>query len=170
MRGVVFMLRLMRRLVAASALAAAVFSLALAPGGAASAGTTVGLGHAGKPGRDAPAAIKVKYACTSAYGSVLIKPAQWATGLVSTGHDGANLDVYSNYSSGSCDRPSTQSPNGTDDWGTEYQCAELAIRVADADDGRVLPGGRARQRPDHSGTGRDRGRNRLEHHPGAAPR
>jgi hypothetical protein len=131
--GVVFMFSLMRRLVAASALAAAGFSLALAPGGAASAGTAIGLGHAGKPGRDAPAAIKVKYACTSAYGSVLIKPAQWATGLVSTGHDGANLDVYSNYSSGSCDRPSTQSPNGTNDWGTEYQCAELAIRVADAE-------------------------------------
>jgi hypothetical protein len=145
--------RLICRLVMVSALAAAVAGVAVVPRSAVSAGTAMTLGHAdtltaavtrtssldgisdaAAVGSDAAAAIKVKYPCTSAtpYGSVLVKPSQWAKGLVNTGHDGANFNVYSNYASGSCDR-SPASTDGTDAWGTEYQCAELAIRVADAE-------------------------------------
>jgi hypothetical protein len=121
--------RLMRRLVGASA---ALLGMAVVPGGVTAAGAAFASGHAGN---DKPAAISVKYPCNAkhAYPSVLISPSQWATGLVNTGHDGANFDVYSNYASGSCDRSSTQPPDNTDAWGTEYQCAELAIRVADAE-------------------------------------
>lgn len=147
------MFRRMRRVVLISAIAATVLSMAVVPGSVASAGTAIALGHAGERaaavtragslsdvgnaaavGSAAPAAIKVKYPCNSAtpYGSVLVKPSQWATGLVNTGHDGANFDVYSNYASGSCDRPPAAT-DGTDAWGDEYQCAELAIRVADAE-------------------------------------
>jgi CHAP domain len=99
----------------------------------------LGDGHATAAGSGASAANTVAYPCTSAtpYGSVLIKPSQWAKGLINTGHDGANFNVYSNYASGSCDRPPA-STDGSDAWGAppqsaEYQCAELAIRVADAE-------------------------------------
>jgi hypothetical protein len=151
------MSRLMRSVVVASVLAAVVLAAAMlsvsaVPRTTASAGTAMAPRHADKlaaaatragllsvanakaAGSGAPAAITVTYPCTSAtpYGSVLIKPSQWATGLVNTGHDGANFDVYSNYASGSCDRPPA-STDGADAWGTEYQCAELAIRVADAE-------------------------------------
>jgi hypothetical protein len=153
--------RLICRLVMVSALAAALACVAVVPWSAVSAGTAaMTLGRADKltaavartssldgisdtaaAGSGAPAVtdLKYPYACTSAtsYGSVLIKPSQWAKGLVNTGHDGANFNVYSNYASGSCDRP-IASTDGSDAWGAkpqsaEYQCAELAIRVADAE-------------------------------------
>lgn len=115
------MVRVLRSVMAAFVLLVAVAFVGLVPAGV------------------AQAANRVKYPCTSAtpYGSVLIKPSQWAKGLVNTGHDKANFNVYSNYSNGSCDRPIAPT-DGSDAWGAqpqsaEYQCAELAIRVADAE-------------------------------------
>src|SRR5580658_4558740 len=117
---VVSMGRLICRLVMVSALAAALACVAVVPWSAVSAGTAaMTLGRADKltaavartssldgisdtaaAGSGAPAVtdLKYPYACTSAtsYGSVLIKPSQWAKGLVNTGHDGANFNVYSN--------------------------------------------------------------------------
>lgn len=134
------MSRLMRKLVVASALAAAVLGMAVVPGSVASAGTFMALGHAGKPaatvGSDTPASITSKDPCKAPFGSVQIKASAWDKGLVNTGHDGATFNVYSNYRAGgtpaACDR-GWKSVDKMNLWGERYQCAELAVRVADGE-------------------------------------
>jgi hypothetical protein len=78
------------------------------------------------------------YPCGTQYGAVIVTAAAWASQLGNVSQDGAGYDVYSNYgydtsSGGSdCDRP-PYSGDQTDAWGTMYQCAELAMRAADAE-------------------------------------
>jgi hypothetical protein len=94
---------------------------------------TAQLGHPGLGLLNSQASIISKHKCNMPFGSVLIKGSSWAEGLVNTGHDGANFDVYSNYlPNAGCDR-SWQESDGMDQWGEQYQCAELAVRVADAE-------------------------------------
>lgn len=70
---------------------------------------------------------------TTPYGTVIAQPGDWDSQLPpSTGHDGADYSVYSNYKNGTCDRPPA-SGDGSNRWDTEYQCTELAIPVADAE-------------------------------------
>jgi hypothetical protein len=80
---------------------------------------------------EAFAANVLKYPCQTSFGSVLIPASAWAGSLSNTGHDGATFTVYSNYLNGSCARPVGNSPSNQ--WGYEYQCTELAVRVADAE-------------------------------------
>ncbi len=66
-------------------------------------------------------------------GALLVPASSWAPAsllAMPRPADGSTLDVYSNYFEGSCNRPD----NGgavRNNWGDEYQCAELAVRVAD---------------------------------------
>jgi hypothetical protein len=76
--------------------------------------------------------VSGSYPCNSTYGSVIVPASNWDSQIQSTGHDGAGLDVKSNLKSGSCDRAPSSS-DGTNMWGIEYQCTELAVRVADAE-------------------------------------
>jgi hypothetical protein len=79
---------------------------------------------------------ELKYPCQAPFGSVQIPASAWAGGLANTGHDGATFTVYSNYRAGrqpaSC-AGNWASADGTDQWGLQYQCTELAVRVADAE-------------------------------------
>src|SRR5579864_6131269 len=99
---------------AALVLAVAIVSGGLTPPSVAAAAPVIGT-HSMHAAGAVQAGITVKYPCTSAtpYGSVLVKPSQWDKGLVNTGHDKANFNVYSNYASGSCDRP-IASTDGSD--------------------------------------------------------
>jgi hypothetical protein len=89
----------------------------------------------------ARAAIAVKYPCPKSFGAVQITAAQWAGGLVNTGHDGSTLTVYSNYRAGRPPNPPStdcagdweKGVDGTNQWGLKFQCTELAVRVADAE-------------------------------------
>jgi hypothetical protein len=78
------------------------------------------------------AAAGEAYPCNIPYGQVLIHGSDWAGGLTALlpKADGANLDVMSNYKNGSCVR-GIEKGDGNNLWSTEYQCTELAIRVAD---------------------------------------
>ena len=56
----------------------------------------------------------------------------WAGSLASTGHDGATFTVYSNYRAGR--QPAAcagnwMSADGTNKWGLQYQCTDLAVRA-----------------------------------------
>ena len=73
------------------------------------------------------AAISVKYPCQAPFGSVQISAAEWAGGLVNTGHDGATFTVHSNYRAG---RP--PNPPATD-------CAACGATVHGAGD-QAAPG------------------------------
>jgi len=85
---------------------------------------------------NAAAAIASAYPCNTPFGSVLIPGSAWAGGLTSTGHDGATFDVYSNYRPGrspsACAGDWVQA-DGTNQWGLQFQCTELAVRVADGE-------------------------------------
>ena len=89
------------------------------------------------PGKfNAAAATASSFPCQAPFGSVQIPGLAWASGLTSTGHDGATFDVHSNYRSGR--NPSAcagdwVSADRTNQWGLQYQCTELAVRVADAE-------------------------------------
>jgi CHAP domain len=80
----------------------------------------------------------LKYPCQkqAPFGSVLIPASAWAGSLVNTGHDGATFTVYSNYRVGRPEGACAGNPvpaDGTNQWGLQYQCTELAVRVADAE-------------------------------------
>jgi hypothetical protein len=109
---------------------------------------TVSLATPGAVAKTAPSASRaavsasgppgniLQYPCNAPFGSVQISAAAWDAHVTNTGHDGANFNVYSNYRAGgippACDR-SWQASDGMDKWGEQYQCAELAVRVADGE-------------------------------------
>lgn len=82
------------------------------------------------------AAITSRYACQAPFGSVQIPASAWAGSLTNTGHDGATFTVYSNYRAGRSPAACAgnwMSADGTNQWGLQYQCTELAVRAADAE-------------------------------------
>jgi hypothetical protein len=95
----------------------------------------VALAATSQPGL--PAANVLSYPCLAPFGSVQIPASAWAGSLVNTGHDGATFTVYSNYRAGRRGSPCAgdwmPKKDGTDQWGLQYQCTELAVRVADAE-------------------------------------
>ncbi len=83
------------------------------------------------------AASNPDYSCGTRYGAIIVPASDWAGQLWNISQDGATYDVYSNFRDGSCDRlPYNAGLPGGDEvgtWGTKFQCAELAMRAADAE-------------------------------------
>lgn len=75
---------------------------------------------------------------TTPYGHLLIAGADWARHLPrNTRNDGATYDVFSNYELNRAPQPCAgdvlPGSDQVDRWGVEFQCTELAIRVADGE-------------------------------------
>ena len=72
------------------------------------------------------------------YGHLLLAASDWDRQLpANTGNDGATFDVFSNYEPNRTPSPCAGgilfASDLADRWGAEFQCAELAIRVADGE-------------------------------------
>jgi CHAP domain len=75
---------------------------------------------------------------TTPYGHLLVAGPAWARQLPrNTGHDGATYNVFSNYDNTrtpqTCAGAVLAGSDLGDRWGVEFQCTELAIRVADGE-------------------------------------